>query len=156
MGEVTSTKTFSFTVTYVSADTIVKSYTFSEYAAGEQYAENEVHTLDEYTTVTTTQAHFTTQLRLYSSSTHNAFAIISCTNVINSIVLNCGNKVDVLNVYGSVDGVEYTLIQAVSVTATTYADYTVNITDSTYKYLKLDVEGEQQIRIAEMTISMSK
>ena len=156
LGETTYTKDLSFTVTYVSADSILKTYTFSEYTAGTQYAENEVHQLDEYTTVTTDKGHFTTQLRLYSSSTNDSTAIIACTNVIDSIVLNCGNKVDVLNVYGSVDGVEYTLIQAVSVTSTSYNDYTVNITDSAYKYLKLDVAGTQQIRIAYMTITMAK
>ncbi|MBQ8322414.1 MAG: hypothetical protein IJX91_00440 [Clostridia bacterium] len=155
LGETTYTKDLTITVTYVSADSIVKKYTFSDYTAGTQYAEDEAHVLDDYTTVTTTQAHFTTELRLYSSSSHDAFAIISCTNVIDSITLNCGNKADTLNVYGSTDGTTWTLIEGVSVTSS-YADYTVNITNSTYKYLKLDVAGTQQVRVAYMTITMTK
>ena len=153
LGEVSFNKTLQITVNYVAANAIVKSYTFSEYTAGTQYAENEKHVLDEYITVTTTQAHFTTQLRLYSSSTHDGFAIISSTKVIDSITLNAGNKADTLNVYGSTDGTTWTLIKGVTTTSD-YADHTVNITNSTYTYLKLDVAGSQQVRVASMTITM--
>ena len=153
LGEISYTKTLQITVNYIAANAIVKSYTFSDYTAGEQYAENEEHVLDEYITVTTTQAHFTTQLRLYSSSSHDGFAIIKSTKVIDSITLNAGNKADTLNVYGSTDGETWTLIEGVETTST-YADHTVNIANSTYTYLKLDVAGSQQVRVASMSITM--
>lgn len=133
----------------------VVKYTFSNYKAGTQYAANEVHKLDDIVTVTTTEAHFTTELRLYSSSTHDGYAIISSTKVIDAIILNAGYKADTLNVYGSTDGKDWTLIKGVAVTGT-YTDYTVKITDSAYTYLKLDVAGTQQVRIKYMTLTFAE
>ena len=128
-------------------------YTFADYPAGTQYAENEEHVLDENVTVVTTQSHFTTQLRIYSSSTHNGYAIIKSANTITKIAVNAGNKVDVLVVYGSNDeGATWTEAAKISVTATTYGDYEAELAAS-YKWLKLDVEGEQQIRIKSMTLT---
>lgn len=132
-------------------------YVFSKYEAGKQYAENEAHVLDEYTTVTTTKCHFTSELRIYSSSTNNGFAIISCTNVIAGFRMNAGNKVDTLNVYGSVDGAEYTLIKGIEVTTSSYTDYTLDIDHTLgYKYLKLDVAGSQQIRLKTFGLTVVK
>jgi len=125
-----------------------QQYVFSEFAAGTQYAENEKHYLDNAVTVITSQAHFTSELRLYSSTTYNGSAIIKSTKDISAIVLNAGNKVDVLNLYVSEDGEVY---EAIEVTATTYNDYTVLIPEMT-KYIKLDVAGDQQIRIKNMTL----
>ena len=128
-------------------------YTFADYTAGTQYAENEEHVLDENVTVVTTQSHFTTQLRIYSSSTHNGYAIIKSANAITKIAVNAGNKVDVLVVYGSNDeGATWTEAAKISVTATTYGDYEAELAAS-YKWLKLDVEGTQQVRIASMTLT---
>ena len=136
------------------ATELTTKYVFADYAAGAQYAEGEIHVLDDVVTVTTTQCHFTTQLRIYSSSTYNGFAIIESTRTISKIVLNAGNKVDTLNVYGSTDGSTWNLIQAVSVTSTSYNDYTVSIDPNLkYKQLKLDVAGEQQIRVANFTLT---
>ncbi len=132
-------------------------YVFSQYEAGEQYAENEVHVLDEYTTVTTTQSHFTSELRIYSNSTHDGYAIVACTNVIAGFRMNAGNKVDTLNVYGSVDGAEYTLIKGIEVTTSSYTDYTLDIDHTLgYKYLKLDVAGSQQIRLKSFGLTVVK
>ena len=125
-----------------------QTYTFSDYTAGTQYAENEAHYLDNAITVTTTQSHFTSQLRLYSSSTHNGYAIITSTKDISAIILNAGNNVDTLNVYVSEDGDVY---EAVEITSTAYTDYTVLIPEMT-KYIKLDVAGTKQIRIPSMTL----
>ncbi len=129
-----------------------ETYLFANYPAGTQYADNEEHELDSYITITTTQAHFTTQLRLYSSSTNDAFAIIECNGLINGLAFNAGYKEDTLNVYGSNDGDEWTPIEGVSITSTSYEDYTVAGTFE-YKYIKLDVAGSQQIRIASITVS---
>ena len=135
---------------------ITKTYVFANYDEGTQYAENEVHALDEYVTVTTTQAHFTSELRLYSSSTHDGFAIISATRPITSLVLNAGNKADTLNVYGlESDGETWTLIEGVEITSTSYKDYTVNMPEGTaYTQLKLDVVGTSQVRVASFTLTM--
>ena len=139
------------------AETLNLDYTFSDYDPGKQYAVDEEHVLDEYTTVTTTQAHFTSQLRLYSSSEHDGFAIISCTNVIAGFRMSAGNKTDTLNVFGSVDGSEYTLIEGIEVTSTSYSDYTLDIDETLgYKFLKLDVAGTNQIRLQSFGLTVLK
>ncbi len=150
-GESIGTKEFAVAV--LAEDVKEIKYTFSDYTAGTQYAENEKHVLDDIVTVTTTQAHFTTQLRIYSSSSHDGFAIIESQRSIEKIVLNAGNKADTLNVYGSTDGTTWTLIEGVATTSS-YADYTVTM-DSAYKWIKLDVAGTQQVRIAYMTLTFA-
>lgn len=157
-GEASTVKTFTVVIEEkVEPTTFSKTYTFANYVAGKQYAENEVHELDEFVTVTVDNGHFTTQLRLYSSSSNNSTAIIKASNVIDKISFNAGNKVDTLNIYGSTDGVTFTAepIAQVQVTSTSYKDYEVDIDENGfYKYLKLDVEGTQQIRIASFTIDI--
>lgn len=130
------------------------SYTFSDYAAGTQYAEGETHELDDNTTVTTTQCHFTTQLRIYSSDAHNGFAVINSVKDVTSITLNAGNKADTLNVYVSEDGVTWTLAEGVTTTST-YTNYTVNF-DSATNYIKLDVAGLNQVRIASFSLTFAE
>ncbi len=127
------------------------TYLFSDYAAGTQWAMNEVHVLDDTLTVTTNDAHFTTQLRLYHSDnaqydTHHATAIFASTKVINSISVNAGFREDVLKISGSVDGNTWTVIDEIAVTAE-YADYNVDIENSEYKYIKLE-STTTQIRVA--------
>lgn len=134
----------------------VATYTFSNYTAGSQYAENEEHVLDDNITMCTTQAHFTAELRIYSSSTHDGYAIIKCTANgigISSITLNAGNNADTIIIYGSNDGGE-TWIEAGSVTTTgtSYNNYTAEL-NGCYQYLKLDVKGTKQVRIKSMTIT---
>jgi len=136
--------------------TFTNTYTFADYDAGTQYALNEVHVLDEFVTVTVDNGHFTTQLRLYSSDKNNSTAIIEASNVIDAISFNAGYKVDTLNIYGSVDGVTFTADPIATVAVTTsYNDYEVDIDETAfYKYLKLDVAGTQQIRIASFSITI--
>ena len=140
----------------MSASAASTTYTFANYTAGTQYAEGEVHVLDDVVTVTTTQAHFTTQLRLYSSASHDGYAIITSTKVITGFGLNAGYKADTLNVYGlEADGTTWTLIQGVA-TKSSYADYTVTMPEnSTYTQLKLDVAGLQQVRVASITLTFA-
>ncbi len=131
------------------ANTNVK-YTFSDYPAGTQYASNEEHVLDDYLTIYTTDAHFTSELRIYSSSSNNGYAIIKSTDFIDSIILNAGNKADTLNVYTSTDGDTWILAEGVA-TYASYKDYTVKFDNDT-KYIKLDVAGTNQVRIKYITV----
>lgn len=103
------------------------TYTFSNYPAGDQYAENEVHVLDNDVTLVTNQCHFTTQLRVYSSSSHDGyFYSYALPLYIDSLAFNMGYKVDDVNIYGSVDGGNWTLVGTISVTATSYNNYGIS------------------------------
>ena len=136
-----------------AADEITK-YTFSDYTAGTQYAENEEHKLDDTVTVVTYDCHFTAQLRIYSSSTNNGYAIIQSTNPITKIAVNAGNKADTLLIYGSNDdGATWTEVGSITTTSTSYKDYSATFDSAAYKWLKLDVKGSNQIRIASMTLT---
>ena len=130
-----------------------KTYTFSEYAAGTQYAGGEVHKLDDNTTITTTECHFTSELRIYASSAHDGYAVIHSKEAVKSISVNAGNKVDTINVYGSDDdGATWELIGTISVTTTSYKDYSLDL-EGSYNYIKLDVAGSQQIRVKTLTLT---
>lgn len=132
---------------------IEKSYTFSSFTAGTQYAENETHQLDDDVTIYTTQCHFTTQLRIYSSSTHDGYVISNQLpgNII-SMSFNMGNKKDNLAVYGSTDGSTWNEVGKVATTSESYEDYEISFGSTNYTYFKLDVAGSNQIRIAKMGI----
>ncbi len=131
------------------------TYKFSDYTAGTQYAQNEQHVLDGILTMTTTDCHFTSQLRIYSSATYNGYAIGKLTNgsTIASLGFNMGNKVDTLVVYGSTDGETWTEVGTVATTSTSYLDYSLDFGDTNYTYFKLDVQGSNQIRIASLTLN---
>lgn len=145
-------------ITVNAAETQTKTFTFSDYAAGTQYADNEVHKLDDNFTIVTTESHFTSELRIYSSSTHNGYAILKCTNNNGSITglgMNAGNNVDTLDIYGSNDdGATWTSIGEVSVTSTSYKDYSITF-NTAYEWIKLDVKGSNQVRIKNITVSYS-
>ena len=130
------------------------TYVFSEYTEGTQYAKGEEHELDKYVTITTYDCHFTSELRIYSSNTNNGYAIVYSVNPITTIGVNAGNKVDTLNIYGSNDGVNWTTepVTTISVTSTSYKDYEASL-GGEYKYLKIDVAGSNQVRLASMTLT---
>ena len=155
-GEFTKTITVTQEAPAAAGENTV-TYTFSNYTAGTQYAENEAHKLDDILTITTTDCHFTTQLRIYSSGTNNGYAVgqLADGNVIKSLGFNAGYKKDTLNVYGSTDGLTWTLIEGVSVTST-YTDYTVDFGDANYTYFKLDVAGANQIRVKSLTLTYAE
>ena len=134
-----------------SSATTSGTYVFANYTAGTQYADGEEHALDDIVTVTTTQCYFTEQLRIYSSSTHDGFAVIKSEQTITNISLNAGDGADTLNVYVSDDGVTWTLDGTIKTTSS-YADYTLAL-NTPSKYVKLDVAGSNQIRIASMTLT---
>ena len=131
------------------------TYTFSEYTAGEQYAKNETHVLDDVMTVVTDDAHFTTQIRLYHTEnaqygSHHGTAVFKSTRAIKGLAVNAGNKADVLKVSGSNDGNTWTAIQEITV-STSYADYTVNMNGAEYTYIKLEATSAQ-IRVASVSV----
>ena len=134
---------------------VTTTYTFSNYAAGAQYAKNEAHKLDDILTITTTACHFTSELRIYSSSTNNGYAIGTLAGgaTIKSLGFNAGNKVDTLNVYGSTDGSNWTLVSGVSITSTSYKDYSLDFGNTNYTYFKLDVDGSNQVRLKSLTLT---
>lgn len=137
----------------VQAEEVTKNVTFSNYTAGTQYAENEKHDLGDGLVIYTTACHFTTQLRIYSSASNNGYVVSDALpGTITKMTFNAGNKADKLDIYGSNDGTNWNLVGQVSVTSTSYKDYSFNFSGS-YNRFKLDVNGSNQIRIAKMSVT---
>ena len=129
------------------------TYTFSNYPAGTQYAMDEVHVLDDDVTVYTCDCHFTTQLRVYASTSHNGYFYTNALPLyIDSLAFNMGYNTDDVNIYGSTDGNTWTLVDAISVTGSSYANYGLSFGSDNYNYFKFDVVGSNQIRVVSMTI----
>lgn len=135
-------------------ESVTNTYTFSNYTAGTQYADNEKHVLDDILTLYTTDCHFTSELRIYSSSTYNGYVISNqLPGKIVSLGFNAGNKTDVIVVSGSTDGSAWTTVGEVSITSTSYNDYSLNFGGNNYTYFKLDVKGENQVRLKSLTLT---
>ena len=135
------------------AGTSTISVTFSDYTAGTQYATNEEHKINNVLTLYTTECHFTSELRIYSSSTHNGYVISNkLPGAITNLSFNAGNKTDTLNVYGSTDGITWTLVKGVNITSSSYQDYSVDFTGS-YTYFKMDVAGANQVRLKSLSVT---
>ena len=129
------------------------TYTFSDYPAGTQYAMDEAHVLDNDVTVYTCDCHFTTQLRVYASSSHDGYFYTNALPLyIDSLAFNMGYNIDDVNIYGSTDGNTWTLVDAISVTGSSYANYGLSFGSNNYNYFKFDVDGNHQIRVVSMTI----
>lgn len=129
------------------------TYTFSDYPAGVQYAENEVHVLDNDVTLVTNQCYFFTQLRVYASNGHDGnFYTHALPLYIDSLAFNMGYNSDDINIYGSTDGNTWTSVGTISITGSAYADYGLSFGSNNYNYFKFDVDGSNQIRVASMTI----
>lgn len=148
----------AYYVTHEVVESITPSnevtYTFSNYAAGTQFASNEEHTLDSNTKVIVNDGHFTEQLRLYDSSSNNTTAIFSSAKTIQQIVINAGYKAATLEVYASTDGVEWNLISSLT-TKTAYENHIVQLDSAAgYKYIKLDAVGAQ-VRVAFTTFTFT-
>ena len=132
-----------------------KTYTFANYEAGVQYAENEVHVLDEMVTVTTNESHFTKQLRLYQNAANNygparnGTAVFQLASAVKSLSINAGEKANPVTVYGSTDGVNWVLITVVEATST-YTDYEITLNSTEYTYIKL-AATDGQARVASIT-----
>ena len=140
----------------VQAQEVTKSVTFSIYPAGTQYAANEKHDLGDGLVIYTTECHFTSELRIYSSSTHNGYVVSDALpGTITKMTFNAGNKVDNLNIYGSNDGATWTKVGQVNVTSTSYKDYSFTFSGS-YTRFKLDVEGANQVRLKSMSVTYER
>ena len=128
---------------------------FSTVTGSVQYA-TENHTFGELT-LHIESCHINQQLRIYSSSTNNGVVTSNALpGKIASIKMNAGNKSDNLVVYGSNDaGATWDVVQKVGV-GTSYKDYTVSFEGKEYNMFKLDVEGSNQLRIANMTVTYLK
>ena len=128
------------------------SVTFSDYAAGIQYAKNEVHVINDDLTITVNDGHFTTELRLYDSNSNNSTAWSSeLPGYITNMTLNAGYKAATLNVYGSSNGSDWVLVTAIS-TKASYAESTIEFPADTYKYFKLDAVAAQ-IRVKNLSVT---
>ncbi len=126
------------------------TYIFADYGKGEQYAKNEKHTLDGTLSVVVNDGHFTTQLRLYDSTSNDAVAVFQSNKAIKSLYIKAGYKDASLSIYGSNDGIKWESVGSITV-STSYADYEVDLGGSTYMYLKLDAVGAQ-VRVESVTI----
>lgn len=131
------------------------SVIFENFSSGASYAENERHDLGHGLVIYTTKCHFTTELRIYSSNSYNGFVISDpLPGVITSMSFNMGYKKDILNVYGSTDKENWVLVKGIETTSTSYRNYTLQFpADSGYTCFKLDVKGENQIRIVSMSVT---
>lgn len=131
---------------------VTVSVTFSNYTAGTQYAKNEKHIINDALTLYTTECHFTTELRIYSSSTHNGYVISNqLPGTITKMTFNAGNKADDLLVYGSTNGSSWEQVGSIT-TAASYNDYTIDFIGN-YTYFKLDVKGSNQVRLKKMSVT---
>ena len=129
---------------------VSKTYTFSNYEEGEQYAE-ETYELDDDVTINIKGCHINTQLRVYGGQP----GIVISEELPGRIVsmgFNMGYKADKLVVSGSTDGTSWNEVGSIS-TTTSYKDYTLDFEETNYTYFKLNVEGSNQIRIAKMSIT---
>ena len=119
------------------------TYTFENYEAGEQYAQNEVHKLDDMVTVTTNDAHFTKQIRLYQQAENsygparNGTAIFETASAIKSLSIKAGEKKVPIEVYGSTNGNDWVLITTITVETTEYVDFEITLGSTEYTYIKL-------------------
>ena len=129
------------------------SYAFANYPAGVQYAKNEEHILDSNTTIVVTDCHFTAQIRIYSADSYDGKVIIKSRSAITAIALNAGYKADTLVIYGSNNnGADWIRLGSFSVDSAN-KNYDLDF-DGSYKWLMLDVEGKNQVRINNMTITV--
>ena len=139
----------------VAENTETINVTFLYYPSGSQYAKNEKHDLGGGFVIYTTLCHFTSELRIYSSTTYNGYVVSDpLPGYITSMSFKMGYNTDVLNVYGSTDKENWTLVKGIETTSTSYRDYTLNFpVEKGYTSFKLDVKGDKQIRIQSMSVT---
>lgn len=131
---------------------------FSTYPKGVQYA-TESYDLGNGVTLNIEDCHMNSQLRIYQDAKngYDGKAVFSCGRVIQSLVINAGYRASGLEVYASVDGVNWELITVINHPAEqTYADYTVVMPAGTsYKYFMLDAPSTQ-MRVKTLAIAFKK
>ena len=133
------------------------SVTFADFPKGAYEATNEQHDLGGGLVIYTTKCHFTEQLRIYSSSLANGYVVSDpLPGPIIRMGFNMGHNTDVLNVYGGTDKTDWILIEGVKVKQkeNEYGNYTLSFPANTnYTRFKLDVKGDQHIRIQSMSVT---
>ena len=148
-----------FFINALAGNTTTIDVTFKDFPKGSSYAENEKHDLGNGLVIYTTQCHFTEQLRIYSSQSYNGFVVSdplpgSIDKMTFSAAYASGYTKDVLNIYGSADKKTWTLIGGIEVSSTSYKNHTLTFPKGeNYTCFKLDVAGDQQIRIESMSIT---
>ena len=159
LGEASTTKTFTVKVAAApAAGEAVVNVTFGEDIAANpdgQYVD-ETYKINDNLTISSHNngCHFTTQLRLYDSSSNDGWVILTCKGAISNLTINMGYKKCNLLVYGSTDGSTWTQVGTITTTTTSYIDYSLDIDESLgYKYLKLDASGAQ-LRIKSLGVTM--
>ena len=97
------------------------------------------------------------QLRLYDDDKGDAIAAFECSQTIQSVSFHAGHRAASLEVYGSVDGENWVLIETVATERITvygdYPEYTVEMPDA-YQYVMLDAVGAQ-IRLTDITFTFA-
>ena len=132
--------------------------TFSNYPTGTQYADNEEHVLSEELTIYTTDCFFTSELRIYSNANNGFVVSNNLPGRITQMTFKAAYESlkDVLNVYGSNNGNDWELVDAISITNSekSYKTYTAaSFSGYNYTYFKLDVAGYSQLRIQSMSVT---
>ena len=152
--EVTEPEVTEPEATTPSAGSTEVEIVFSVYPEGTQYTKGETYEVHDLISLYIVGCHMNKQLRIYNDDQADGNATFTCEKAIQSIVINAGYKAASLEVYASVDGQNWELIETIA-TKTSYADYTVDMPAGTsYKYLKLDAVGAQ-IRVANVTITLA-
>ena len=157
LGEASTTKTFTVKVAAApAAGEAVVNVTFGATGlTGAQYAD-ETYKINDNLTISSHNSgcHFTTQLRIYDSSSNDGWAILTCKGAISNLTINMGYKKCDLLVYGSTDGSTWTKVGTITTTTTSYIDYSLDIDENLgYTYLKLDASGAQ-LRIKSLGVTM--
>ena len=135
-----------------AGDEFTVNYNFANCAKGPEQYVAETHELDDITTLDIVGCHMNTQLRIYQDAKYDGNAVFTCANAIKSLALNAGFKAASLEIYGSVDGTNWVLIDTLT-TAVAYGDFVVDFPANTaYRYLKLDATGAQ-VRVANIAIT---
>ncbi|MBO5015257.1 MAG: hypothetical protein J6C92_05530, partial [Bacteroidaceae bacterium] len=131
-------------ITYKMSD-VVSQHTSGN--GGTQYAD-ESYKLDTTLTMDISNCHLhkNGEVRIYANSNNDGFVILKSSKVINAITIKikCKNAGGSFDVYGSTDGSSYTKIKSFNAT-TSLTEYTTTISNSAYKYIKIDANSQQHI-----------
>lgn len=148
-----------FLITNVLAEnTKTIDVTFSDFPKGALHADNEEHVLSEELTIYTTDCYFTSELRIYSNANNGFVTSNRLPGRITQMTFKAAYESlkDVLNVYGSNNGSDWELVDAISITnnENSYKSYTApSFSENNYTYFKLDVAGYNQLRIKSMSVT---
>ena len=153
--EATFTATFGIAVSAApKAGEATYDYALQSATAGTQYAD-ESKVLDDNVTISThnTGCHFhANNLRIYHSTQRDGYAVITSKKVISAFSMAIADKSGPVDVYGSTDGTNWTLIQTVTTSNNTTSTLDIDETVG-YTYLKIDpTSGQLRINSISLTL----